>query len=392
MPIGSYLKDNDYRPYTYKPYELPYAASLQEQQAKQSYWNQGLQRINNEYSQLTGLNLTSKDNIKTVESFIENVKGEMNKLVNTDLSESGNVGKIKDVLKPILENDDIKDDHYQTSLIQKSLMAVEKSKTENKGANYNASIEKLLKHQALEYSEFLNNSKKQVNPNQPNKPSDYKIKYQYRPGKDYTSELKKAYEMCPENKITNVQVGNNSKNSTLAEGYLRTTSTNTKNVADCIHAYLSDDAKQMMYLEGSAAFLDNEPALFEGYLKKQKSKNRDLLEEIVGVSSLLKNEKDLTPEQIKQYTDYKTQLNTIYNTNNTELEDLTNQFNLKDYSFIKKNYDDIAGMTYFSQKLNDYKAFNGLDKEEKIDPDQIAELYISGEIENKLAEAKFWRD
>lgn len=389
MPIGSYLKDNDYRPYTYKPYQLPYAAALQEQQAKQSYWDQGLQRINNEYSQLTGLNLTSEKYKEEVKSFISNVKGEMNKLVNSDLSESGNVGKIKDILKPIIDNEDIKNDHYQTSRIQQSLMDVEKSKTENKGANYNPAIEKLLRHQAMEYSDFLNNPEKQINPNSPNKPSDYQLKYSYRPGKDYTSELKKAYEMCPENKTTNVQVGNNSKNSTLAEGYLRTTSTNTKNVADCIHAYLSDDAKQMMYLEGSAAFLNNEGALFEGHLKNREKQNRNLLEEIVGVSSLLKNEKDLTPEQISQYTDYKERLNKLYNTNTTELNDLTNQYNLGDYSYIKKNYDNIAGMTYFSQKLNDYKAFNGLDQEEKIDADRIAELYISGEIENQLANAKF---
>ena len=234
-------------PTEYIPIDYRHDAQFQLAQAQQVATN--VAKVKSRYETMMDWDLTTTKAKEGFSTFMKNAETNLQKVAGMDMLVYDNAKQALDIFKPLTDVNGeygyIVGDHAVTNKFKENENLIEKSKTENKGEQYNPAYETILSAQKALFA-------KEDNPNSW-KNYYYNIE-EYKPGTDLTKrllELEKAYRE---------QVGEGSTTEQVANGIKIITkdqSINADKYEEYLSTHLNDQEKQQLLLNKKAEYWSN---------------------------------------------------------------------------------------------------------------------------------------
>lgn len=256
-------------PTEYVPFDYTQEVQLALAQAQQAAVN--IAKVKSRYEDLIGLDLTTDKSKETLSAFGKSAEENLQKVAGMNMMVYDNAKQALKIFDPLTdpngEYNFIMGDHAVTQLGKSILSQIERSKTENKGADYNRSLEEITNYKLSLFSKQ-------------NKPENWKYTYSnmgsYTPG--YDEGLKK--ELTDLTKQWTDIVGDGMEtDKVLGNGYIETVqdkSINSEKFREFLDTHLSDRAKEQMKLNTQTEYWRNLYGLesIQDPQKKQEAYNQ----------------------------------------------------------------------------------------------------------------------
>lgn len=303
MPSASYIRQNDYTPQQFKPYELPYNATLNEIATKTAYWNQGKDRIVAALTTAQGLDPQFEQNKGYLKSFVDDANKKLTKAAKSDLSQLDNSGAAAAIFNPLYDTSNPFNAHLLTDS-QLSAFYKENSKlataarTTNGGKTWSQNNQIYMDDA---YQKYLNDAK---NGNIDTIDGHWQNKKGYIPYYDNSDEIKGMIKNCHAD----------SSEVTQEQGlYFHTTESRgvgASKMQDCL-GFLSPQAKQQIGIDSYANYRGNKAGLlqdFQELIHGRATTQKNALVAQLGAAKAAKDKKEiarLTPllEQATSYSE-----------------------------------------------------------------------------------------
>jgi hypothetical protein len=237
-------------PTEYVPFDYTQEVQLALAQAQQAAVN--IAKVKSRYEDLIGLDLTTNKSKETLSAFGKSAEENLQKVAGMNMMVYDNAKQALKIFDPLTDPNGeysfIMGDHAVTQLGKSILSQIERSKTENKGADYNRSLEEITNYKLSLFSKQ-------------NKPENWKYTYSnmgsYIPG--YDEGLKK--ELSDLTKQWTDIVGDGMEtDKVLGNGYIETVqdkSINSEKFREFLDTHLSDRAKEQMRLNTQTEYWRN---------------------------------------------------------------------------------------------------------------------------------------
>lgn len=359
MSTASYLRNNDYSVQQFKPFELPYSATLQELATKNAYWQQGAQRIKASFDAVLGLDPQFAQHKDYLKKFTEQANKELSKAGKSDLGQDDNVGAAISIFKPLYDtsnpfNQNLLTDAQTNEFYKKQAKLADTARNTNGGKTWNKNNEFYMQSA---YQKYL----KDAQSGDANKVKEnWAGKKGYIPYYDYSDDVKQAIKNCHESssKIA----------SPNGSGYLKTVSSkgvSAANMEGCLD-FMPPQAKQQIGIDSYAQYYNNKAGLLNDYQQlvfNGAKEQRDGINAKLAVAKLKGNKEDVAElEQAYKIADERfRQGETTYN---KMLDGKTGE------KFLNDNYENIAstvGINHFTERAG--KVFSWSDVQNTLSPD-----------------------
>ncbi len=156
---------------------------LQNLQQDQQLYALDASRLNSQYGNLLGLNLTREDNRNDLNGLLDTAHTQLKGYAQTDLGIGENASQAQTVFNPITSNDNIMGDHAYTQHISNELEKANKSRTTDSGKGYNQASADAINYQRQLFA---------TNSDKANWRMFYNNKEQYTPYRDINEWLTPA--------------------------------------------------------------------------------------------------------------------------------------------------------------------------------------------------------
>lgn len=357
--MASYEQAPDTQSLQFQPYQLPYNQIMQTVGAKTQYWIQGANQLKSAAQSAAGLDLSLDSNRQALNDFSKSANDQVSKAAKSDLSIGDNIDQALNIFKPLYDgtsdlSQNIMGDHAITTRAKQVAQQFEESKTKNGGKDYSP----INQQYALDsYNDFVRKGD----------PKGWKDAYQnlkgYTPYHDYAKEFADAAKNCKGNSTSSVGV--NGMYITSSE----TSEVDANKMAGCLGSNLSPQAEQQIQIEGYVKYGKNYHALADDYAPiAQQNRNTILTNKAQLSASML--DPRYSPEQKvgmqRQLDDYDKQVSNI----DSASQSIANG----DLSYIKNNYEQLAGAVYRGQKIGAMAnafAYSNTHNDMKADPVQM---------------------
>lgn len=259
MPTASYLRNNDYSIQDFKPFELPYSATLQELATKNAYWKQGAERIKASFDAVLGLDPQFAQHKDYLKNFTEQASKELTKAGKSDLAQDDNVGAAISIFKPLYDtsnafNQNLLTDSQTNEFYKAQSKVANAARTANGGKTWNKNNEFYMQSG---YQKYLKDAQSgDVNKVKEN----WSQKKGYIPYYDYSNDIVEARKNCHES-------GNEQTPITKDQLYFEKTSSEgitASAMQNCLQ-FLPPQAKQQIGIDSFAQYYSNKPGLLNDY-------------------------------------------------------------------------------------------------------------------------------
>lgn len=368
--MASYEQAPNPQPYSFQPYNLPYNDIMKTVQAKTQYWLQGANQLKSAYQQAAGLDLSLDSNRNSLRDFTDQANKQVTEAAKSDLSQGDNINNAMNIFKPLYDgtselSQNIMGDHALTTRAKQVQQQFEEAKTKNNGKEYSPINEQ---YALQSYQDFVRNGD----------PKGWKAAYQnlksFTPYYDYHKELNDNIKNCK----------GSSNTSTGVNGMYITTSTTSgvdaNQMAGCLGSNLSSNAEQQMSMEGSVRYGRNYQALADDYQPVAQQNRNVILSQKAQLAAALIDPKT-SPEMKASFT----QQIKAYDAQVANIDEGVGAIQKGDLSYIKNNYEQLAGAVYRGQKISSMAgAFAHADHTTKIQGDPVQMMLSREQHENNM--------
>ncbi len=342
MPTSSYLSNNDYNVNAFRPFELDYSSVLQEAATKQSYWLQGVSKIQQGWKAINDLDPLYTQNKETLTKFNESAKEQISKLSKTDLSIADNANQIKDIIKPLYDTTNpmsksILTDSELNKFYKGEFAKVDQYKIKNKGEEYSQVNEAYLHAKYNDYASGADMNDPNIADHLEEK---WKTKTGYVPYYNYQNDIQEGLKNCKDNSRTDT--------NPTGKGYMETSSYSgrtAEQMSQCISASLSPKALNQIGIEGYVHYGKNYGALQTDLLdnitrdQTSNTKNIATLQARLADKTISAQEKESINKTISALSDQNGQLNEQF----TKFQDINH---------IQNNYDNLSNYSYYGKTMS----------------------------------------
>ena len=359
MPTASYLRNNDYSIQDFKPFELPYSATLQELATKNAYWQQGAQRIKASFDAVLGLDPQFSQHKDYLKKFTEQANKQLTKAGKSDLAQDDNVGSAIAIFKPLYDtsnpfNENLLTDAQTNEFYKAQSKLSNAARTTDKGKTWNKNNEFYMQSG---YQKYLKDAQ---SGDATKVKENWSQKKGYIPYYDYGDDVKQAIKNCHESSSKVTGADNN--------GYLKTVSNkgiSASSMEGCMD-FMPPQAKQQIGIDSFAQYYNNKSGLLNDYQQlvyNGAKEQRDAIGAKLAAVSVKGNKEDIAQlkESYKIADDRFKQGETLFN---KMLDGKTGQ------QFLDDNYENIAstvGLQHFTQKAG--KVFSWNEAQNTLSPD-----------------------
>lgn len=370
----------------FRPYQLPVNDIFKALTAQNQYWDEGAYRVKSVYENALNLSLSKEPNKQIRDKFLKDSEQQLAKLSTMNLANASVQRMGIDIYKPLFQDRGIISDHAATEHIKKINAEAESARTQEHGKYYNQ-----YNHQYALYGvkEFMDSPDRNAGEAYLKQARNYEAFY------DYTSEYKKAMDLCPAD-------SEESNQPIPRTGYFYESKIKERTVSkayNCLLSNLSPKAIRQLQIEGSVVYrgvpikefgqeiLDSYNDQIDLYDKKRQQISAN-------VASLNSKDNKMTADQKKQAAEnYAKELEEI----TTNISDITTKKDklLKgDFTDVYENFDGHAANLYAQKKL--YKeavslAFREIERKYSADPVQMQQFRQEFEShQNKLDRDLRW--
>lgn len=336
MPVTSYIRNNDYLPQQFKPYNLPYNAMIQAASTRNQYFLQSLSTMQSAWKRIDGLdpqNITNKNNLKGLRDQYEK---DFQKVANSDLTVQGNQNKFKEIADSLYDTSDpiknsILKDHSTNEFFKKQAALSEKERNMNGGKNWNSDNDFFWKSSYADYQSWAENG----DPNNIDKIE----KREFIPYYDYRKELKDVMDLCHEDSLKTQSV--NSSNYMLFDNFSKTSLSEAK-AQSCL-SLLSPQAKQQIGIGSFKQYYNNHKGLlsdYKSYFVDKSKSDMDALNTKYAAALLYKG-KD--PKKLSEISELKQLRDNAVSKYNESIEQWSSIIgNSSEEDYVNNNYKNLS--------------------------------------------------
>ena len=365
MPTASYLRNNDYSIQDFKPFDLPYSATLQELATKNAYWQQGVQKIKESFDAVLGLDPQFAQHKEYLDNFTEQANKELTKAGKSDLAQDDNVGAALAIFKPLYDtsnsfNKGLLTDSQTNEFYKRQNQLADAARSSNGGKTWNKNNQFYMQSA---YQKYMNDAKtgdiSKVDEN-------WSQKKGYIPYYDYSNDVIEAKKNCHESGDDTVTRSSN----TL---YLEKTSSLgiTANAMQNCLQFLPDAAKQQIGIDSYANYYTNKAGLLNDYKDLVYNRYND---EKNGIQVQLAAAKATNNKPLINFlTNRFNQADTLAKSGEAQWNSMTH--NTDGSKFLNENYESIAstvGVAHFIRNAG--QAFSWQNNKHELTPDAAGML------------------
>ena len=379
MPSASYLRNNDYSVEQFKPYELPYNATLNEIATKTAYWQQGAARIKQTLDATLGLDPQYSQNKEYLKDFVDKANVQLTKAAKSDLSQQDNVGAAIGIFKPLYDtsnpfNANLLIDSQTNDFYKKQSQLADASRTTNGGKNWSKSNQFYMDSG---YAKYLKDAKDgNTNTIQDN----WQNKKGFIPYYDYSDDLKQAIKNCHQDGAETTSVN---ANSFLYFQTTGGTGISADKMQNCVQ-FLPPQAKQQIGIDSYQHYYGNPEGLLNDYKNLVYQNSKDRADAILGKITAAKLTKD---------TKTIDKLTPLYEEANNSYQEGLKQYNqmigTDGIGFINRNYEQIAsqvGFNHFTKRAGD--TFSWKEVKNKLSPNASGIAEFNAQKEAAMLKSK----
>jgi hypothetical protein len=387
MPATTPYEQVDYQQISaYRPYQLPVNDIFKAVAAQSQYWDEGAFRVKSVYDNALNLSLSKEENKKIRDQYVKDSEQLLAKLSTMNLADPSVQRQGINVYKPLFQDRGIISDHAATEHIREVNADAERARTQEHGKYYSQ-----YNHQYALYGakEFMDSPDRNAGEAYLKTARNYEDYY------DYTSEYKKAMDLCPEDETSTKlpYYGASGKDMT---GYMKFEQIKERSVSkayNCLLSNLSGQAMRQLQIEGSVTYRskkieDFAQEVLESYEDQNNLYKKQRQQILAEMTSLNSKDKKLTDQERKdlyeKYNEQVTKIGESISENDAKIE----KINKGDASDIYENFDSHAANLYVQKKL--YKeavgmAFRKYSLQYEGDPVQMQKIRQSFEdmMQNK---------
>ena len=235
-------------PTEYVPIDYRHDAMFEMAEAQQTASNIAV--VKSRYEDLLGMELTTDKSKQALSGFMKNAETELQKISGMNMLAYDNAKKATDIFKPITDINGqygyIVGDNAVTNKFKQNESLIERSKTENKGEQYNPAYETILSAQKTLFAKD-------------NNPDNWKTYYynleEYKPGIDLTKkllDLEKAYrDQIGEGTTIETTPGDGTKT------IIKDQSINAQKYEEYLDTHLNSQEKEQLLINKKAEYWTN---------------------------------------------------------------------------------------------------------------------------------------
>lgn len=317
---------------------------------RQSMYDQGWSQVNSAYN-FVNKELTNPENVKNRDIFLKQAKDNLKNLSSMDLSQHQNVMSANSVFEPWVNNRKALGDSALTSHWKQQEQQGEGYRLDDGGKFFNQTNIDYIRKQRMAFANDAADTWEGY----------YQNKRSYTPYYDYHKEVT---DLMKDFKPSTYKIDR-------VRGLYKYTDENASwtqaEIRKYLDANLSDKAKQQMKIEGDVAFNNDPKVLGQTFIGMAKNEMESYDAGIQLANKQLKIANK--PEEIVKIKEYISNLEDKKKSLNTNIESI----NKGDYTYIKKNGENLAMNIYYGQYMK--KVSNGwshADVTNKIDADDVA--------------------
>ena len=341
MAAVSYLQNIDTRPVEYKPYKLPWQGFMQEFSAKNQYFAESANMIQQSYKNVLGLDPLFAQNKEYLKNFLDKAQKDLSKVVKSDMTVTDNAVNAANVFKPIFdtskkENRLLLTDSQLNKFYKEEGQKAQQARTTKNGAGWNRNNQFYFENQYQKYKEAAERGE------DPNTIEDHYAKRKgFIPYYDILPDLEKVKKLCHEDSQTNTGV--NKSNYLMLETHSASGVSQSK-MQNCL-GFLPEAAKQQIGINSYANYNGNKQGLmsdYKSYFVDNKKSEYDAALFKYAAAAGYKGKDPVKLADIQELKALQEQKELEYNNGTTEWNNMLNGKSERDY--VEDNYDNISSV------------------------------------------------
>lgn len=362
MPVASYQSPNDYNLVKeIRPFDLPYAATMQEIATKQGYWRVGAERIKSAYDQAVGLDPQFTQNREYLKKFMEDANKNLGKITKSDLSVLDNSHEATNVFKPLYDvtnpfNLRLLKDSQINKFYQKQQQLSDTYRTKDGGKEWNQNNDFYFRDAQQKYQQDAQNG------NLDSIDSHFQNKKGYIPYYDYKKEILDIQEAC---KGFSTQKKSVAGNNDLYFQEESSKGCSPEQLSLAFKTGLSDRAKQQMQIDGYTYFKGNEDELAKQFADVSVNRAKQQVDAIKATIAGIKDG-GVSKDETTRLAFYEDQLAKLEPELKQNMEDFNAMTKGNVLEYVRQNYDKLSGQVHFNNLTNQLAVAYRTDEEKNM--------------------------
>lgn len=362
MPTASYIAPNDYNLVKeIRPFDLPYAATMQEIATKQGYWRVGAERIKSAYDQAVGLDPQFSQNREYLKRFMEDANRNLGKITKSDLSVLDNSHEATNVFKPLYDitnpfNLRLLKDSQINKFYQKQQQISDTYRTKDGGKEWNQNNDFYFRDAQQKYQQDA------MSGNLDSIDSHFQNKKGYIPYYDYKKEILDIQEACKGFSTQRKSIAGNN------DMYFQEESSkgcSPEQLSLAFKTGLSDRAKQQMQIDGYTYFKGNEDELAKQFADVSVNRAKQQVDAIKATIAGIKDG-GVSKEETTRLAFYEDQLSRLEPELKQNIEDFNAMTKGNVLEYVKQNYDKLSGQVHVNNLTSQLATAYRTDEEKNI--------------------------
>ncbi len=342
MASASYIRQNDYTPQNFKPYELPYNSMVQSAQIRDSFFKTSVASMQQEWNKISGLSPRNVNNQAYLKDFETKALEKFQKVAKSDLTVQGNQALFKSIVEPLYDVSNpinanlIMDDDLNKHFMEQRRLS-DQARTTGGGKSWSEDNDFYWRKEEERYNEWARTG------GDPSKIKDFQKKG-FIPYYDYSKELEGISKNC--------YSGGHEETGAVPGGYTLNVSTkgaSAEQMAACIRLGLSPQARQQIAMKGYRTYYNDRQQLLNDFEQYQFGASKKMLDDLSVELTQLKLKSNLTDQEKQRLTSLQQELPNLLTKYEDEAKVLQGKIGMSLPQYIEENYENLAGSVYFSR-------------------------------------------
>lgn len=342
MASVSYIKQNDYKPQEFRPYELPYNSMVQSAKIRDSFFKTSVASMQQEWSRITGLSPRNINNKAYLEDFEIKALDKFQKVAKGDLTVQGNQALFQSIVDPLYDVSNptnaslLMDDDLNKHFSEQRRLS-DQARTTKGGKSWSEDNDFYWRKEEEKYDEWARTG------GDPSKIKDFQKKG-FIPYYDYSKELEGISKNC--------YSGGHEETGAVPGGYTLNVSTkgaSAEQMAACIRLGLSPQARQQISMRGYRTYYNDRQQLLSDFEQYQFGASKKMLDDLSVELTQLKLKSNPTAEEKERLTSLQKELPSLLTKYEEEAKVLQGKIGMSLPEYIEQNYENLAGNVYFNK-------------------------------------------